>query len=406
MDKIPPHNIDAEYSVLGRAVYNQDTLDKVIEYGENIYYDNNNRILWKVLSSLYSMDIQPDITIIKQVMKDEHGVVDDTYLVSILKSSCLDADGILRELKEKWKRREIIRLTQILKEKAHTREDIDGEILELVELGEANTDKINVFDIADYNKQTLEELKINHEYIKAGIDGLDARIEGFEPGQFIIVAAESGEGKTTLTWQIATNIENSLFITLEEVKRNLYFKLLSRLSGVNSAKFKTMTFFDDELSRIDEAKKHIDDKVQCKVVDDDLNLIQIIGLIRREHKKHVFKIVIVENLGLISGGIGDNESSRRNYITRQFKKLAKELKVPIIMNSQQTKGSYNREPTMADLEYVSPSDPDIILFCYNQSIVMAKGRNCEIGTISNILFEKEYSRFKTLSPGSLISDNF
>jgi replicative DNA helicase len=305
-------------------------------------------------------------------------------------------DSLLRELTSRWREREVIRLTAIIQEKAYNRQDISAEINELVLLGEQTHSEVEVFDIVEYADKPINELVDDRTFIKTGIEGLDHRIHGIEPEQLIFIAAESGQGKTTLSWQIMNNIQNSLFITLEETRENLYIKLLSRISQVNSFKFKHGNFYGSEIERIDEAREWIKGNITTKVVDSDVNLIEIITVIKKQHRAGKCSVVGIENVSLISGGIGDTKADKFNYISRTLKKLAKELRIPILLMSQQNKDSYNGEPTMSDLNYLAPNDADYIWFCWDSSVVIAKGRTAQTGRIPDIEFQKEISNFKTL----------
>ena len=191
-----------------------------------------------------------------------------------------------------------------------------------------------------------------------------------------------------------------MYITLEQTRTELYIKLLARLSSVDSFKIEQYIktgegryFHDDEMIRLDEARRHIEEqyKDKIRVVDENITLIEIINIIRSEVRRGI-KAVFIENLGLITGSREKATQDKYNEITRILKMLANECDVPVVLCAQQNK--LNDEPGLNDLNYVAATDPDVVIFCWGGKLIIAKGRGRQTGIIKEVDFVKKYSRFQ------------
>jgi replicative DNA helicase len=290
----------------------------------------------------------------------------------------------------------VIRLTAEIQEKAYNRQDISAEIKELMELGQHQESSVEVINMLDLLEVPLMEFIENREYIPTGIEGLDDRIRGTEPGQLIVIAAQPGGGKTSLAFQIISKSPDGLFISLEESRDNLFTKLLAMESDVNLNNFKYGKFSESQLQDIAEAKVRIKGYFSSTVMIGNLDLLHIVMAVKKHVRNTKCRAVAIENVGLIVGGKGKDLTEQYNYIARTLKLLAKELNVTIYLLSQQNKASYNGEPTKADLNYLTANDPDFLWYCWDDSIIIAKGRTTMTGRIPNILFRAEVSRFDTV----------
>ena len=389
-----PHSNENEITVLSSAIFNKHNLIKVLEYGDYLYYFETNRDSFKILQDLNNLGMDIDFKLFRSTFIDRFPNKDTKeYFVNLAVNHSVVIDSLLDDLHDKYIRRELIKKTSLIAEKTKKNEDIDDLLTEIIEIKDRKHGIVTPYPISDMTQYSLDELNKSTISIKTCLDSLNDVIIGFDEQQLIIVAGETGSGKTTFAWHMLSEMNDSLFITLEMSRRQLYYKILSRYASVDSNKFKTGKLFDDELKRYTDAKEYIKDNTKIEVVDTSLNLNQILNLIRKQHRIKKIKIAAVENLQLIMGGIGDTKTEKLHSITRAFKLLAKELKIPIILLSQQNKGSYNQEPSLADLNNVGADDADLVIFCYDDSLIIAKGREVRIGSIENIDFQREYSRF-------------
>jgi replicative DNA helicase len=110
--ELPPQNIEAELAVISSAIINKDSLEKVIEYGQHIYYMENSRKAWKILKQLYNLEMDTGYVIFKDIAVKQENIPED-YISDLYMSDVIGSqvDSLLRELTSRWREREVIRLT-------------------------------------------------------------------------------------------------------------------------------------------------------------------------------------------------------------------------------------------------------------------------------------------------------
>ena len=209
-------------------------------------------------------------------------------------------------------------------------------------------------------------------------------------------------GKSTFAWNLATNINDTLFLSYEMERQELYAKLLARYSGVNSLRIEGKKCGDAEIQKLIPAIDEIKKNIRIKVYDYPLQFFRMISEIRKTCKQREVKAVFIDYLQLIDGAKGENKEDKISVITRTLKLLAKELKKPIVLLSQLTKDVLkdNRKPTLGDLRGSGAigQDADVVIFLFENKeletqLTIAKGRKGGLGDIDGISFEKNFSRF-------------
>jgi replicative DNA helicase len=400
-----PANIIAEKEILCTAILKQDALFRLMEYSENIFFTSENRAVFLAMQSLFNADEKIDLTTLRTVLNDKLG----NYLIDLIQSNTVvNIDYVLNDLYHKQLQRELMFISQDLYK---TVQSGDISYIDFIEKIIEIHEKINAPKLSECTTMSamteldLDEIFNSHNYIKTKIHALDDGLIGLFNGQLVVIAAPPGCGKTTLAFQIACNIENSLFISLEMKRNELYAKLLSRYSGVNSMKIEGKTLADDDVIKLLKAKDDIKKEINITVYDFPLPFLKIMSTIRKHHKQKKINVVVIDYLQLIEGLSGENREEKISKLTRSLKLLAGELNIPIICLSQLTKDvlKEGRAPTLGDLRGSGAigQDADVVIFLYedknnNNAILIGKGRKGPTGKLSGIYFNKNYSRFENI----------
>ncbi|WLP85311.1 DnaB-like helicase C-terminal domain-containing protein [Mycoplasma seminis] len=295
-------------------------------------------------------------------------------------------------------------------------------------------------DLAERIANILQNKEQQENSLYTGFYSIDNHVKGFKPGQFVILAARPGVGKTALALNIAKNIvdeankngevKNVAFISLEMPTNELTSRYISTASGVDLYKIQNPKF----ISNNDEAMKifhTIENMKKDSVVwfDDEpkSKITEIIFKIRHLMKNLDGKLdlVIIDYLQLLSGG--DNSGNRQTEvasISRSLKTLALELKIPIMALSQLSRSVESREdkrPQLIDLRESGQieQDADIVLFLNKKPLkkgvseeevsknehipvvlTVAKNRNGQPGAANTLIYTGKYVKFTDEKEGN------
>ncbi len=256
---------------------------------------------------------------------------------------------------------------------------------------------------------------------RTGYPALDDKIAGgLKDGDLVIVAARPSMGKTAFSLNVASNVAESkpvLFLSMEMPAEQLHARMMARHAGVNYGHLvepKKMTQMEwDSLpagvGRIEALSLYFDDQPA-------LSLLDIRSKARGIKRRHGLGMIVVDYLGLMSGGQGDNRTQEIGSYSRGLKALAKELEVSIVVLAQLNRGLEtrpNKRPTMSDLRDSGEieQDADTILFLYRDEVyhpdspdrgicevIIGKQRNGPLGHVA-LGFQGEFQRFSSLDAG-------
>jgi replicative DNA helicase len=275
--------------------------------------------------------------------------------------------------------------------------------------------------------QTLEKIE-NASRLKSSVTGLptgfldlDYKTSGFQPSDFILIAARPSMGKTAFVLNIAEymafrkNIPCALF-SLEMSRDQLMNRLFALESRVNAQSLRTGKLKDDEWAKLVEGAGIISNSQL--VIDDTpgINLQEFRSRARKYKLDHDIQIIFIDYLQLMAGngGRNDNRQQEISDISRALKSLARELNIPIVALSQLNRAVEQREdhrPMMSDLRESGAieQDADMVMFIYRDDyynkdteekgiaeIIIGKQRNGPIGTVK-LVWLPEYTKFANMS---------
>jgi replicative DNA helicase len=391
--KIPPQAREIESAVLGAIMLERGIIDTVCEYlkVECFYVDAHQRI-FKAQLQLTERNINPELlTVVEQLKRnDDLDLVGGPYYVSKLTNDVVSTANIeehCKIIKQKYLQRELIR--------------ISGEVI-----GEAYDDTTDAFDLLDSTEAKIFELtndSVKSDYVcieelvnpaieqveklmsqketvsgvPTGFASLDRLTYGWQPTDFIILAARPSVGKTAFALNLARNAANNHIrsvpvgiFSLEMSKGQLMKRFIAAegeipLEKINRGKFTN----DDELGQFIIASERAGS--MPIFIDDDasLTMYQLRSKARKMARKHKVGLIIIDYLQLM---VGDKSKFNREQqiaeISRNTKVLAKELNVPIIALSQMSRDVEKRkgEPMLSDLRESGAieQDADVVMFMW------------------------------------------
>ncbi|MFA5353506.1 MAG: replicative DNA helicase [Thermodesulfovibrionales bacterium] len=438
VDRLPPQNIEAEQSVLGAIILDNEALSRAVEsLSPEDFYKETHRRLYGAMLSLYEKNEPVDIVTLTDYLRrsNEIDAVGGVSYLSFLANGVPTSANIkyhAKIVREKALLRALIRTaTQIATDVYEENRDAD----EMVDHAERL-----IFDIADRRTKTSfasmrEVIKdtfkmIEHLYDRkeaitgtpSGFKDLDEMTSGFQPGDLIIVGARPGMGKTAFALNIAQHVaiemkEPIAIFSLEMSKEQLAMRMLCAESLVDSSHVRKGFISKQDWPKLTNAAGRL---AAAPVFIDDSSAITVLEIrakSRRLKMEHGgLSLIVVDYLQLMrSRGTFERREQEISEISRSLKALAKELKVPVIALSQLNRAVESRgekKPNVADLRESGAieQDADLIIFLYRDEVynknnpsnkgkaevIIAKQRNGPTGTV-NLTFLGDSTRFVDFS---------
>ena len=399
--------IDTEKEVLSSALINQVKLYQLFEYDEDIFYFENNRIIYKALLALNTDNLPIDTsTLIIKLKELNYYTKVEQSLIDIMKSyNPLDITYHLNNLYMFSKKRKLMEfLRSSYKDLSENKISPDNIIENIFNITNDSENKDDSITFSDLSMMDLDNLIETMKYLKTGIPSLDNQIEGYGSGQLIVLAGRPRKGKSSLGIHSILNMNNEiLFFSHEMTYQELYIKSLANESLVDSRKIIMNKTSDEEKKKI--IRVHIKNKNKnIRLFHKTKTISEIKNLILKYNKQNRCDIVFIDYLQLVKGGIGNTRDQQIGYITGILKQLALDLNMPIVIMAQLNRDveKQNREPVSSDLRESGniEQDADVIIFAHEDEgktvLIISKNRRGRIGKINNLVFEKEFLRFKDL----------
>ena len=433
VNKIPPHDIDAEQAVIGSMLTDKDALIDAVEVLKpDDFYRQDNKTIYEAMLNLFGKSEPVDIITVK------------AELMSLGK---LDAVGGLEYLASLPDRvpttANVNKYIKIVQEKAVLRNLIKASN-EIIELGYSETEEVDsvmdtaekrIFEISQGKSQKgYSEIKdvlvdsfaeIEKRYnqkqpvtgIPTGFADLDYKTAGLHNSDLILIAARPAMGKSALALNIATNAALQsktpvAIFNLEMSKNQLANRMLCSEAMVDSSKIRTGKMEEDDwvklataLGPLSEAPIYIDDTA-------GISITEIRARCRKLKMEKNIGLVVIDYLQLIqaSGRRNGSREQEISEISRSLKILAKELDIPVIAISQLSRAAEGRSdhrPMLSDLRESGAieQDADIVMFLYRDDyynpdsekkniaeLSLAKHRSGSTGTVE-LLWLGNYTKF-------------
>lgn len=441
-----PRDLEAEKAVLGAAFLTQDAIVQAREYlTPEDFYSRRHKIIFKAMTSLNDNDQPIDIISMKNELdreKETDNVGGMEYLTELAEAvpTAADVAYYAKLVRDKATIRRLIdTATKIAGKGYEDNEDLttlldeaERSILNVAESNK-NGDLQNLSDLLSQSAAHIYQLskqKTDVTGLTTGYPQLDKMTTGLHPDELIIIAARPAMGKTAFALNIAQNvaIKNNTAVaifSLEMGAESLANRMLCAEGSINANHLRTGDLTEDEWSSLWMAMQSLN---RAKIYIDDTPGIQVPEI--RAKCRRLAKqtgnlgLVVIDYLQLIEGGNAENRQQEVSEISRQLKKLAKELQCPVIALSQLSRGVEQRQdkrPVLSDIRESGSieQDADIVSFLYRDDyydhddddqapdpasdepslseteVIIDKNRSGPRGTVK-LLFNKTYNKFASI----------
>ncbi|HEU4924307.1 MAG TPA: replicative DNA helicase [Burkholderiales bacterium] len=439
--KLPPHSVEAEQSLLGALLLDNQAFDRVADLvAAGDFYRDDHRRIWRHIARLVEASRPADVVTVSESIeasedKDKTGGA--AYLAALAQNtpSALNLRRYAELVRERAVQR---RLAQVATEIAETAlaptgkdvgqllDEAESKIFQIAESG-ARKDQ-GLIGISPVLAKVFERIDHLHSQdnpsdvtgVPSGFVDLDRKTAGLQPGDLIIVAGRPSMGKTAFALNIAEHVALHpsvglpvAIFSMEMSASQLAMRMLSSMARVDQTKLRTGRLDNEEwanltdaIGKLNEARIHVDETAA-------LNALELRARARRMKREYgKLGLVVVDYLQLMSASSqGENRATEISEISRSLKALAKELDVPVIALSQLSRAveqRNDRRPLMSDLRESGAieQDADVILFIFREEVyapekeeargraevIIGKQRNGPIGTIA-LTFIGQFTRF-------------
>ncbi|MDX7349505.1 replicative DNA helicase [Citrobacter braakii] len=438
--KTPPQSIEAEQSVLGGLMLENQRWDDVAEIvSEQDFSSRPHRSIFSAMRSLVANQFPIDlITLAEHIENEGEGKLDSlggfAYLAELSKNTPSAANIIAyaQIVRERAVIREMIKVANEITEAGYTPEGrTSDELLDLAEsrifqIAEQRGNKSggpeNISSILD---RTVTKIEALFQRPHDGVTGVDTgyvdvnkKTAGLQPSDLIIIAARPSMGKTTFAMNICENVSLTndkpvMIFSLEMPTEQLMMRSLASLSRVNQTSIRTGQLDDEDWARLSGTMGLLLEKKNIYIDDSSgLTPMDVRSRARRLSREHGgLSLIMIDYLQLMRvPSLSDNRTLEIAEISRSLKALAKELNVPVIALSQLNRSLEQRadkRPVNSDLRESGSieQDADLIMFIYRDEvyhensdmkgiaeIIIGKQRNGPIGTV-RLTFNGQWSRF-------------
>ncbi len=435
--RLPPHSIQAEQSVLGGLLLDNQSWDQVADrVSELDFYRREHQLIFNAIASLTDRSQPLDVITLSEEL-DREKLLEDSggkaYLGSLAMEtpSAANIRAYADIVREHSVLRQLIRVGTEIADSGFRPEGRNS--IELLDNAETRVFKIaeqgmrgrgGFQDIKSLLTRAVDRIETLYGQddpltgLSTGFTDLDHMTSGLQPADFVVVAGRPSMGKTSLAMNMAENVAiNSskpvAVFSMEMPGESLAMRMISSLGRINQHRVRTGRLEDDEWPRLtsavsilSEAKLHIDDTAA-------LNPTEVRARSRRLMREYgELGLIVVDYLQLMQApSAAENRTNEISLISRSLKALAKELKVPVVALSQLNRSlesRTNKRPIMSDLRESGAieQDADLVIFIYRDEvynedsqdkgiaeIIIGKQRNGPIGT-TRLTFLGEYTKFE------------
>ena len=448
-DNLPPQNIEAEQAVLGAIFLNTDALADAMEYVEaDDFYRRSHQLLFQAMVDLNNNSEAIDVLTVQNYLSTNNQLDDVggvAYIAELATSvpTAANAGYYAKIVEEKsMLRRLISTATNIITQANNNDEDVpsllDSAERQIMDVSERKN-RSGFREIKDVLNEALNDVdRLSQQSeditgLPTGYREFDKMTAGLQPDNLIILAARPAVGKTAFALNIAQNVATSTdtsvaIFSLEMSAESLVNRMLCAEGSINANHLRTGQLDEGEWQNLIVAMGALSNT--SIFIDDTpgIKMAEIRAKCRRLAKeKGNLGLVVIDYLQLIEGSNKESRQQEVSEISRQLKKLAKELGVPILALSQLSRGVEQRQdkrPVLSDIRESGSieQDADIVAFLYrddyyergdskpdddedneplNQDVgevelIIEKNRAGARGTVK-LLFIKSYNKFSNIS---------
>jgi replicative DNA helicase len=433
-EKTQPFSLEAEISVLGSMMIDNDSIDLVTQIlNKNSFYKTAHQHIFETIIGLYDKQKGVDLVILKDELKKQsllEKVGDAEYLMELEESVPVasNVEYYAKIVREKAIKRDLIAGAIEIQQEAYNDSLESDELLDKAEK--------TVFDITQrkFSSPTIKLIKILNDTfdhisnlhdregritgVSTGFYDLDDKTSGLQKSELIVIAARPSMGKSSLVLNIAEHVGTKekkpvLIFSMEMSAQQVAQNMLCSNAKIDAHLLRTGKLVDSQFSKLPLA---MGDLSESAIFIDDtpgLGLLELRAKARRLKLQHDIQLVIIDYLQLMEVKERKRTDSREqeiSSISRGLKALARELEAPVIAVSQLNRSVETREghiPRMSDLRESGSieQDADVVILLHREDyydptkkpgeveLNIAKQRNGPTGKVT-LTFRREFLRFE------------
>ena len=433
LERTMPQSIEAEMSVLGAMILDNEVINLVIPILNKLsFYKTAHRELYQAIVDIYDKGQPVDLVVLREELKkrsllEKVGGVE--YLMELEEAvpTIGNVEYYANIVREKAIKRNLIEVAATIQKQSFEESTDTEHLLDASEraIFDITQKKFNTAStkLNEILKETFSRIENLHDRqsrltgLSAGFYDLDDITCGLQPSELIIVAARPSMGKTSLVLNVVEHVgvvekKPVVIFSLEMSAQQVAQNMLCSHARIDAHKLR-MGFLDDKqwsdlsygLGSLSEAPIFIDDTP-------GLTVLEMRAKARRLKAQYDIQLVAVDYLQLMESSRGENRQQEISIISRGLKSLARELKIPVIAVSQLNRSAESREghrPRMSDLRESGAieQDADVIVLLHRDNyydpdkdntaeLIIAKQRNGPTGVVK-LAFLSHFMRFESLA---------
>lgn len=428
----PPHDIQAEMSLLGAVMLNDKCWSSIADLiSPDDFYRQANGVVWRAMERIIENVDPIDIVSLSaelDAMKELQNCGGIAYLMQLgdFVPTTSNVAMYARMVKDHSNRRRVIEQAHVAMTAAY---DIDSNAAAIMDtltesVGTLSSTVNSTPHVDDFIEEELDNIlgrtQSDMSGIKTGFLALDDLTNGFRQGELFILGARPSMGKSALALQCAINVARkggaAMFVSIEMSSAMVTQRIISLMTGINGKRIQNKVMDEYERRLINSARIELLDTRLYITSDNRMDIHKLRSKAARLKREHNLEILFVDYLQMIESK-GDNRTREIGIISRGLKSIAKELNVCVVALSSLSRAVEKRDdkrPMMSDLRESGDieSDADVVAFLYRPmyyanmaqridldneeaEIIIAKNRNGEVGEC-RLQFTPQKARFDDL----------
>lgn len=412
MNNLPPQNLEAEESILARCMLSPSEIDDICDLiSPGDFYKSAHQKIFAAIISLVSKKIHPDLPALNNYLRDNNQLEEiggATHLARLMYDVPMahNNEHFCKIIKGKSVLRQLIVKANEIGRSCHDNNGNVETVLDFaqreilsIDMDSGVHDFMHIKDMIDERIDFYEERyhsKSELTGISSGYPKLDYFTAGFQDTDLIILAGRPSHGKTAFSLNLIRNmakngIKSGKF-SLEMSDTQLFDRLIAMESEINSTKFRTGRFQPDQWPIITDAMSEIS---RWSVLFETLTF-EMTKITRKARKmvKEGAQIIFVDYLSLVEGDKSRKRHEEVAETARAFKRLAKELNIPIVLLVQLNRGfkdRKNKKPVLYDLRESGEIEQaaDVVMFIYRQELDEKDEENHPKHGMAELIIEKQ-----------------
>ena len=421
--RVLPHSLEAEQSVIGSMLMDREAIITASEIvTADDFYQHQYGVMYESMVELFNEGKPVDLVTLQNRLKEKDvppEVSSLEFVRDIITTVPTSANVkyYATIVKEKAVLRRLIRVNEEIANDCYLGRDpletiladTEKKIFDLLQ-SRSSGDFVPIRQVALNVLENIEKASKTKETVTGvptGFIDLDYKTSGFQPSDFILIAARPSMGKTAFVLNVVDHVAVKrgipcMVFSLEMSKEQLVNRMLSMESNVDSQKLRTGTLTDSDWDAVVEGVGIIGGS---KLIIDDtpgISISELRSKCRKMKLEHGLGMVIIDYLQLMtgSGKSSDNRQQEISEISRSLKALAREMQAPVVALSQLSRACETRtdhRPMLSDLRESGAieQDADVVMFLYRDDyynkdsemkdmaeVIIAKQRNGPIGTVN------------------------